>query len=346
MIHINTSLELQNKTGIGAYILTILSALQILNQKYNTIELKIPNKFKYKYIWQTLWLNSFVYINTLILKPKVFISPSFIMPYLTRKKTKYITVIHDLCSIRPNEMKNYSQFIFNLSIKIAIKKADIIVTVSETVRQELIKKFDIPPERIKVVYNSIAEHFINDRNNLEILTKYNIQKNNYILSVATLNKRKNIPELIKAFESISNKYPDMKLVLVGGMGNENRAKLTKHPNIIFTGYIPDENIPTLYKNALLYVFPSLYEGFGTPIIEAQYSGCLLLCSDIPVFREIAGNGAEFCKTNSHSITKKIEYLIKNPNRREELITLGYENVKRFTKKNISKQLENIITTIA
>ena len=110
MIHINTSLELQNKTGIGAYILTILSALQILNQKYNTIELKIPNKFKYKYIWQTLWLNSFVYINTLIMKPKVFISPSFIMPYLTRKETKYITVIHDLCSRRPNEMKKYSQW--------------------------------------------------------------------------------------------------------------------------------------------------------------------------------------------------------------------------------------------
>ena len=82
------------------------------------------------------------------------------------------------------------------------------------------------------------------------------------------------------------------------MGNENREKLTKHPKIIITGYIPDEEIPTLYKNALLYIFPSLYEGFGTPIIEAQYSGCPLLCSDIPVFKEIAGNGAEFCNTDA------------------------------------------------
>lgn len=342
MKFLNTSFELQNKTGIGAYILTILSALKILKQPFKTIELKIPNKFKYKYIWQTLWLNSFVYIKTLIQKPEEFISPSFIMPYLTRKETKYITVIHDLCSIRPNEMRKYSQFIYNLSIKIAIKKANTIVTVSETIRQELIKQFNINPERIKVVYNSIAEHFIKDKGDLGILKKYNICKKKYILSVATLHKRKNIPELIKAFEDLSDKYTDLKLVLVGGMGNENREKLTNHPNIIFTEYVPDEDIPTLYKNALLYVFPSLYEGFGTPIIEAQYTGSPLLCSDIPVFREIAGNGAEFCQTNAQSIAEKMEYLINNKERREELVKLGTENVKRFSIENVSKQLHNVV----
>lgn len=341
-IWIDISFELKQKAGIGTYINTLIKLLDSLNFSHKKIEFSLPDCFRYKSLLYLTWLNSIMLIKTYLNKPKIIIYPSFFMPLLIRKKTKYITVIHDLCALRKNEMTSFSKLLYNFATQITINKADTIVTVSETIRQELIKQFNINPERIKVVYNSIAEHFINDRNNLETLIKYNIQKNNYILSVATLNKRKNIPELIKAFESISNKYPDLKLVLVGGMGNENREKLTKHPNIIFTGYIPDEEIPTLYKNALLYVFPSLYEGFGTPIIEAQYSGCPLLCSDIHVFREIASNGAEFCQINAHSIAPKIEYLIENTNRREELITLGYKNVKRFSIENVSKQFIEVI----
>ena len=330
-------------TGLGAYTLIILKILNLQkNIHFQTIELKLSHRIKLKYIFQTIWLNTVVLFITYLNKPEIFIFPAFIMPFFTRKKTKYITVIHDLCHLRKNEMTKYSKFIFDLSTKITIKKADIIVTVSNTIRQELINTFKIAPDRIKVVYNSISDSFINIENNSKILEKYNIENNKYILSVATLNKRKNIPELIKAFESISNKYPELKLVLVGGMGNEDREKLTKHPNIIFTGYIPDKDIPSLYQNALLYVFPSLYEGFGIPLIEAQYSECPVLCSDIPVFREVAGNGAEFCGTDAKSISAKMEYLINNPARRNELAQLGKINVKRFSIETIAQQLLNVL----
>ena len=329
-------------TGIGAYALTLLSILKLNNIKYKTLELKLPKGTRYKYIFHTIWLNTIILLKTFLNKPNIIIFPAFIMPCFTRKKTKYITVIHDLAHLRNNEMSKYSRFIFDLSTNIAIKKADTIVTVSETVKNELIQTFNIDKNRIKVVYNSIGEHFLNSKNNPEILEKYNISQQKYILSVATLNRRKNIPELIKAFESITDKYPDIKLVLVGGMGNEKRELLTKHPNVIFTGYIPDEDIPSLYKNALLYVFPSLYEGFGSPLIEALYSNCPVLCSDIPVFREVAGNGAEFCTPDSNGIAAKLEYLINNQQRRLELTSLGQENVKRFSIENIAKQLLNII----
>lgn len=340
LIYINISFELINKTGIGFYIYTLLSCLK--NNKIKLLNLNLPIIFKYKYIWQFLWLNTFIFLKTLISKPNIFISPAFIMPFFTRKKTKYITVIHDLAHLRENEMTKYSRFIFDLSTNIAIKKADTIVTVSETIKNELIQTFNIDKNRIKVVYNSIGEHFLNSKNNPEILEKYNISQQKYILSVATLNRRKNIPELIKAFESITDKYPDLKLVLVGGMGNEKRELLTKHPNVIFTGYIPDENLPSLYKNALLYVFPSLYEGFGIPLIEAQYSNCPVLCSDIPVFQEVAGNGAEFCIPDSNGIAAKLEYLINNGQRRQELISLGKENVKRFSIEKIARQLSDVL----
>ena len=329
-------------TGIGAYALTLLNILKLNNIKYKTLELKLPKGTRYKYIFHTIWLNTIILLKTFLNKPNIIIFPAFIMPYFTRKKTKYITVIHDLAHLRENEMTKYSRFIFDLSTNIAIKKADTIVTVSETIKNELIQTFNIDKNRIKVVYNSIGEHFLNSKNNPEILEKYNISQQKYILSVATLNRRKNIPELIKAFESISDKYLDIKLVLVGGMGNEKRELLTKHPNVIFTGYIPDEDIPSLYKNALLYVFPSIYEGFGIPLIEAQYSNCPVLCSDIPVFQEVAGNGAEFCTPDSNGIAAKLEYLINNEQRRLELISLGQENVKRFSIEKIAQQLKEVL----
>ena len=333
-----------SKTGIGAYILTLYNALNLYSIPYKNIELKLPKGTRNKYIFHTIWLNTIIGLHTFFNKPNIIIFPAFIMPFLTRRKTKYITVIHDLAHLRENEMTKYSRFIFDLSTNIAIKKANTIVTVSETIKNELIQTFNIDKNRIKVVYNSIGEHFLNSKNNPEILEKYNISQQKYILSVATLNRRKNIPELIKAFESITDKYPDIKLVLVGGMGNEKRELLTKHPNVIFTGYIPDEDLPSLYKNALLYVFPSLYEGFGIPLIEAQYSNCPVLCSDIPVFQEVAGNGAEFCTPDSNGIAAKLEYLINNEQRRLELISLGQENVKRFSIEKIAQQLKEVLET--
>ena len=340
-IWINTSFELKKKAGIGAYILTLLKIFDITKQEYKCIELKLPEKTKFTYFYQFIWLNSVVFFKTLIFRPKVFISPSFLMPYFKVKNTKYITVIHDLCHLRISEMNKYHRFIFNLSTKIAVKKADVIVAVSETIKNEIIKKYNVNPERIKVIYNSVGEHFTDAEQKQDVLAKYELQKNKYILSVATLNKRKNIPELTKAFESISDKYPDLKLVLVGGLGNENREKLTKHPNVIFTGYIRDEELPTLYKNALFYMYPSLYEGFGTPLIEAQYCNCPGLCSDIPVFREVAGDSAEFCEPNAKNIAGKIEFLINNPKKLQELKEKELENVKRFDIEKIAEQFMNV-----
>lgn len=342
-LFIDVSFLFNPTTGVGAYVKILLNILKKSKKLHLEIfELKLPKWIRYRYIFHNLWQNTFLYMLTILFKPNIIIFPAFIMPYLRRKKTKYITVIHDLAHLRGDEMSQYSKFIFNLSTNIAIKKADIIVTVSETVKNELIHNFNIDPNRVKVVYNSVGEHFKNLKNNSVICKKYNIDEQKYILSVATLNRRKNIPSLIKAFELITERHPEIKLVLVGGMGNEDRKKLSKHPNIIFTGYIPDEDLPYLYKNALLYAFPSLYEGFGIPLIEAQYSNCPVLCSDIPVFREIAGNSAEFFTPDVRGIATKLEYLINNEEKRKELILLGCENVKRFSKEEITEQLLEII----
>lgn len=339
---------LLNKTGIGQYTIIVEKALNELNLNYKNFSKNFLKIFSFnsyiKNFAYIFWYNFIFIFKLLMIKGEVLlISTNFFLPFIKLKKCKYITVIHDIrLFLYPNQATKIGRALFLSRFYNAIKKADIIITVSETVKKELLQYFNINSDKIKVVYNSISSNFINFKVNKSLINKYNLSEKKYILSVATLNQNKNIPALIKAFESISNKYPELKLVLVGGMGNEYREKLTKHPNIIFTGYIPDEDLPSLYKNALLYVFPSLYEGFGIPLIEAQYSKCPVLCSDIPVFREVARDGAEFCNTDSKSIAKKLEFLINNKQRREELISLGQQNVKRFSIENITNQLLNVI----
>ena len=346
-IVIEDGFSLLTPTGIGQYTTSIRRMLNLLNVNFilikKTFLISIKNKI-IRRIFYNVWLNSFFFIKLLLINKKItVIFTNFAIPIFKNSKIKYISVIHDICPIK---YRHHYPILINFNerqnIYNAIKKADKIITVSETIKNELIQTFNIDKNRINVVYNSIGEHFINSEDKTEILDKYNVQKQKYILSVATLNKRKNIPELIKAFESITDKYPDIKLVLVGGMGNEKREKLTKHPNVIFAGYIPDEDIPSLYKNALLYVFPSLYEGFGIPLIEAQFSNCPVLCSDIPVFKEVAGNSAEFCNPDSNGIAAKLEYLINNDQRRQELISLGQKNVKRFSIEKIAEQLLQVL----
>ena len=341
-IWIDTSIELVNKTGVGAYILTLIKAVGQLGYKITQKEFKINKKIKFKYFFLLFWQNTILHLQILLQKPDVVIFPNFVMPYIKRKKTKYITVIHDLCILRPSESNRYTNLVYSMSTLNTIKNADRIVTVSNTIRKELIEKYHLLPDKIFVVNNTIAEHFIEAQKKPEIIQQYGLRKNQYILSVATLNIRKNIPKLTKAFESISDRYPDLKLVLVGGMGSEKREKLSKHKNIIFTGYLKDEDLPTLYKNALLYMYPSLYEGFGIPLIEAQYCNCPVLCSDIPIFREVANDSAEFCEPNSKDIAEKMEYLINNPEKLKEIREKGLENVKHFYIERIAEQLKEVL----
>ena len=341
IIWIDTSMYLLKKTGIGMYILMLIDCFERLKVNYKCVELKLSEKVGKKPLLVLIWHNTILFLKTFFIRPNIIIFPCCLMPFMQIRGVKYVTVIHDLCSFNDYMNKGIA-ILHRYGIKTAAKKADIIVTVSDSTKQDLIKLLNINPNKIKVIYNTVPKHFINSKDNLSLLTKYNIESHKYILSVATLNIHKNIPELIKAFEQISDKYPNIKLVLVGGMGNEQREKLTKHTNIIFTGYVKDDELPTLYKNALLYVYPSLYEGFGIPLIEAQYSGCPVLCSDIPVFKEIGANSVMYCKPTAEGITRGLQDLINNIGRLQELSQLGKKNVERFTIEKITNQVEVIL----
>ena len=329
------------KTGISSFLETILEILNKENINYELTKFRVARHIKFKHYILLFWFNTILYIKTLIEKPDIILFPNFFMPFVKRKGTKYICVIHDLSALNSDYMPDkYWETLYAYATKNGIKNADTIITVSNTVKNEIIQQFKIRPNKVNVVYNVFGKQFYSHVD--DVLHCYGLEKGKYLLSVASFNKRKNAANLFKAFNMISEKYPDIKLVFVGS-GNDNKFKVN-NKNIILTGYISDNDLVNLYKNALLYIFPSLYEGFGTPVLEAQISQVPLICSDIPVFREIAGDGAEYCKTDDFSIAEKTEYLINNSERRKELIKLGCENLKRFDKKIVTEQFLSVINT--
>ena len=344
-ILIDYFLNKKNKTGVAIYTDNIVA---ILNSDEYTTELftfkfleKFP-KLKFKAVFYFIWLNTFFYIKTLLKKPDVIMCTKNIMPFLKVKDVKYISTIHDI-GVEHNYagISKISVYICKFFNYIIAKRADIILTVSECSKKEILSKYsNLTSDKIKITYNTIPQHFLCTKENE--FQKFDIKKQKYILAVGEMRKNKNIKSLIEAFNLIKNNYPDIKLVLVGNLHRDASFLNNDCKNIVFTGYVNNMELVSLYKNALLYVFPSLYEGFGIPLIEAQYSNCPILCSDIPVFQEVAGNGAEFCTPDSNGIAAKLEYLINNEQRRLELISLGQENVKRFSIEKIAQQLKEVL----
>ena len=264
-------------------------------------------------------------------------------PFYKFPNVDFYPVLHDLWVYKfPNTVSKAKEGYYYLIFSTIKKTAKKIITVSHTARKELIDFYNCDKDFIEVIYNyfSFGETpvlFFDDNQQKCLLDKYNISSKKYILSVANLNKRKNLRSLVEAYNGINS---DIKLVLVGQKQNEQFPN--KNQNIIFTGYLTDEEVKVLYKHALVYAFPSLYEGFGIPLIDAQSFGVPVLCSDIDAFREIGGDSVEYCSIDSEGIKEKLEYLLNNKTRCEELINLGYENIKKFYKENIIFQIKSLI----
>ena len=340
-IWVDISYELKNKTGIGAYMLTLLKCLKTIdNIEVETFNCNWDKKGIRAFL-HMIWLNTLFLFKAFIQKPDVILFPNFRMPFFKIKNVQYIVTLHDFAMFKKGYLTKQAAWTFSMAVKNAIKKADKIIVVSEEIKKELYERFPECKQSVYIMYNSVRSN-IDDVDD-KIFDELSIEKKSYIFTIGSNYKGKNIVELVKAFNLLSDEYPKLKLVISGKKGNSEYDDLIgSNPKIIRTGYISDEKVSSLYKNAILHVFPSIYEGFGIPLIEAQYCKCPELCSNIPVFKEIAKESAEFCEPEYNDIAIKIKYLISTPQRQDELILLGSKNIERFSIENITKQVREII----
>jgi glycosyltransferase involved in cell wall biosynthesis len=221
-----------------------------------------------------------------------------------------------------------------------IKNSRHIITVSEFSKNEIAKYFGIDKNKISVVYNGVDQQFRPKKEN-------NYEQ--YILGVSSVAYHKNFIKLIEAFSLLNRN--DIKLYIVGGLNEKifgkNSLKILEYAknndNIIFLGRVDDEKLIELYSNAICFVYPSLYEGFGIPPLEAQACGCPIVVSDIPVFKEIyADSAVYFNPLDPNDISCKINNILNDSNLRKILTQKGLENAKKFTWDNSAKQFFSIL----
>ena len=266
----------------------------------------------------------------------VVLFPKDVIPYFI--KAKKVVTIHDLAYYMPqfDAYKLFDTIYMKFMIKSSCKRADAIISVSENTKKDIIEILKIDKNKITPVHEGVDSKFkiIKDKNKLNsIKNKYNLDKE-FIFYAGSISPRKNIKRLIKAFESIQKKT-DLDLVITGNKlwnNVEEMELIKKNPRIKLLGFIPEEDLPTIYNLASIYVYPSLYEGFGLPILEAQASGCPIIASSASSLPEVAGKGGALFidPYKEKEIAKAILKLDRDKSLRTKLTKYGLENVKNFS----------------
>jgi len=257
----------------------------------------------------------------------IFHSSDWTQPKIKSQTTKKVTTVHDMVpflfesSVHPKIVSTHKR-----RLELVKKEIDLILADSKTTKVDLVKFLQIPEEKIKVVYLAPSKNFKNQPDEIvkEILEKYKIKKP-YILSVATQEPRKNIQKLLDAFEQIQKRIPDLQLVLTGKYGWG--PGLRSAQNVVWTGYVPDEDLVSLYSGCRVFAYPSLYEGFGLPVLEAMACGAPVVTSNNSSMAEIAKNAAILIDPRSHTqLTRAIEMILD----------LNLENYQRMVQASIKR----------
>lgn len=220
------------------------------------------------------------------LKPDYLFCPSVAVPILSFSGAKVITTIHDLIPFVFKEKYSLVQRSYiNLISYLSAKKADKILTVSENSKKDIIKFLGIKEDKIKVLYNFLPP---------DILKPDNIPRENFFITVSTINPGKNLERLFEAFSEFHTCNRDYKLYIIGGKGWNYESifskvkELNMEKAIIFLGYLKDDDLYKYYQTAKALVYVSTYEGFGIPPLEALHFNCPVVVSNISSLPEVVG----------------------------------------------------------
>jgi len=349
-IIINTLSLLSSITGIGRYTYEISKEIKnsrdfsanfyygYLSKNLLEPTQKVATK-SIKSIVTSNWLIKrvarwIIDIKTLFLpKYDIYWEPNFI-PFKYIKAKKVVISVHDFSFIlykeyHPKErVKYFEQHFFK-----RIKRSDIIITGSNFTKQEIIDRLKIDANRVKVIYHGI------NHNQFKVLKKSNINMRlpkKFILSVGSIEPRKNLLGLLKSYDLLSiDLKKEYKLVLVGfkGWNNKDIIKIiNKNKNYIqYLGYLSEEDLVKAYNLASLFVYPSFYEGFGLPPLEAMACGTPVVTSNVSSLPEVGGDAVVYCNPyDINDIKEKIEMVLNNETLQQQMIEKGLQRAKKFT----------------
>ncbi|RDU37556.1 glycosyltransferase family 1 protein [Neobacillus piezotolerans] len=358
VIYINGRFLTQTITGVQRYALEIVKIIDRFISK------GIIDKEKYEFILliqrrnqHSLELNNIQIQKIGNLKGQLweqlelpFFSSGYLLVNLCNTapvlKTNQVLTIHDAAASANKE--NFSLFFriwYQLLHRILPFRTKRILTVSNFSKNELLKYYPIQKDKMNVVYLGI-EHMNDVQLDNKILCQYDLLSTKYILAVSSINPNKNFNGIIEALKYI--KSEEVQIVIVGHRDNPiyKEADIPPSTKIKFVGYVTDEELKALYKNASCFVFPSFYEGFGLPPLEAMSSGCPVIASNRASLPEVLGDSALFCDPeNPRDIAEKIEILLNNHNIRAVYQQRGLEKSRQYSWERCGKELIEVITEV-
>lgn len=278
-----------------------------------------------------------VFFDVLFRKIDLYLTPSYIIPAILPQK-RCVIILCDITGYLFPEYHTLKVRMLTKLTKIAISKARLILTISKNTKNDIVSYFNVADHFVRVTHLAAAENFrvIEDRTYLnDIRIRHNLP-DNYILFVGSIEPRKNLVGLISAFDKIKTKVKH-KLVIVGGKGWLNSEiyvaiKEKKLENdVVFTGYVSDEELVALYNLADLFVYPSFYEGFGIPPLEAMACGTPVITSDTSSLPEVVGDAALMVNPkNTDVLASSIITVLNDETLRNRMVLDGLSRAKQFS----------------
>lgn len=264
---------------------------------------------------------------------------------------KSIVTIHDLIFINcPNFYKLADRTIYNIKAKYACKIADRIIAVSECTKRDIIRHYNIDPSKIDVVYQgcfAIFREKVDDIKKKEIKQKYNLP-DEFLLSVGSIEERKNILLIVKALKNI----PNIHFIAIGKQ-KEYADKVMRYAaenglsdRVLFMSNVPLTDLPAILQSSKIFIYPSLYEGFGIPIIEALSSGVPVIGARGSCLEESGGPHSIYIDPYDEiELTEQINLLLTDCHRRERMIEEGLKYVKRFSDEECTKEMMKVYNKV-
>lgn len=346
----------RQRGGNESYIAGLLEGLTALNPSVQTslftcdwdIPLNLPREFQQVNLGRYHRFSFFLWQQTMALrrlKPDWYLANFFLPPILPCRGA---VVIHDLSFRAHPEYfpRSVSWYMHYLS-GIAVRKASQILTVSEFSRRELIRFYDIDPRKIAAIPNGVSQEFRPLTNRSELAAEQAVLARNgivkpYIFALGNIHPRKNLGRLLEAYLCLKSQRASVPAMVWGGLQRWDSDSLVKQANaagVVLPGFIVQEDLPTLYRQAEMLVYPSLYEGFGLPPLEAMACGTPVVASNTTSLPEVIGNaGLTVDPTSIEAITKAMADLLDNTALRNRLQQAGIERAGEFTWKQTAKRL--------
>jgi glycosyltransferase involved in cell wall biosynthesis len=284
----------------------------------------------------------------------LFHSPDFVLPPV-RNDIPTIVTVHDLSFVHyPKTFTPALVNYLNNVVPWSVERATHILADSQATKDDLMNIWGVTAEKVTVLYSGVSGRFRPVTNNKQLSAvrqKYDIGDAPYLVSVSTLQPRKNFQMLIRAFKPVAAEQPH-NLIIAGGKGwlyEEMLAEVEKQGlegRVKFIGFVADGDLPALYSEASLMVFPSLYEGFGLPLLEAMACGVPVLSSNSSCLPEVAGEAAVLLPpTDQDAWSQSMNDLLSNSSQRARMVAAGFLQARKFTWKKAAVQLQAIYQSL-